>query len=64
MANIGYKAIVSATNKLDKKYFDIGETAFKEHFTNHTKDFRNKRHVNRAELSEYLRKLKDKTPKI
>ena len=38
-ANIVYNAVVSAHNKLDKKYFGIAETSFKNGFRKHKRDF-------------------------
>ena len=35
------------------------ETSFKDHFRNHTRDFRHKKYVNRTELSKYMWKSKD-----
>ena len=54
-ANIVYKAVVSAPNKPDKKYFGIAETSFKNCFKNHTRDF-----LNTCELSKHMWQLKDK----
>ena len=58
-ANIIYKSVVSAPSKPDKKYFDIAETSFKDHFRNHTRDFQHKKYVNSTELSKYIWKLED-----
>ena len=41
-ANIVFNAKVSAPSKPDKKNFGIAETAFKDRFRNHTKDFTTK----------------------
>ena len=57
--SIVYRAIVSAINKPDKKYFGISETPFKDRYNNHTRDFRHKEYVNSTELSKYIWKLKD-----
>ena len=64
--SIVYRAIVSAINKPDKKYFGISETSFKDRYNNHTRDFRHKEYVNSTELSKYIWKLKDEgeTPSI
>ena len=51
--------MVSAPSKPDKKYFGIAETSFKDHFRNHTRDFRHKMYVNSIELSKYMWKLKE-----
>ena len=61
-----YRAIVSAINKSDKKYFGISETSFKDRYNNDTRDFRRKEYVNSTELSKYTWKLKDEgeTPSI
>ena len=59
MANIVYNAVVSAPSKLDKKYFGIAETAFKDGFRNNTRDFHHKKYVNSTELSKYMWKLGD-----
>ena len=48
------RAIVSTTNKSDKKYLGIYETPFKDRYKNHRRDFRQKKYVNRAELSKYF----------
>ena len=53
------KAIVSTTNKPDKKYFGMYETPFKDRYRNHTRDFRHKKYVNSTELSKYFWKLKE-----
>ena len=58
-ANIAYKAVISAPSNQDKKYFGITETSVKDHFRNHTRDFRHKKYVNSTELSKYLWKLRD-----
>ena len=58
-AIIVYKAVISAPNTSDKKYFGIAETSFKYRFRNHTRDFRHKKYVNSTELSKYMWKLKD-----
>ena len=39
---IVYREIVSVTNKPYKKNFRISETPFKDHYRNHTRDFRHK----------------------
>ena len=57
--SIVYRAIVSAIHKPDKKYFGISETPSKDHYNNHTRDFRHKEYVNKTELSKYIWKLKD-----
>ena len=64
--SILYKAIVSVTNKPDKKYFGISETPFRDRYRNHTRDFRHKEYVNNTGLSKYICKLKDegKAPSI
>ena len=51
MANIVYKAGVSAPSKPDTKYFGIAKTSFKDHFRNHTRDFRHKKYVSSTEIS-------------
>ena len=58
-ANIVYKALVSANNKSDKKYFGIAETSFIDRFRNHTRDFHHKKYGSSTELSKYIWKLKD-----
>ena len=40
--SIVYRAIVSAINKPDKKYFGISETSFKDRYNKHARDFRQK----------------------
>ena len=66
MPSIVYKPVVSATNKPDKKYFGISETPFKDRHRNHTRDFTHTEYVNRAQLFEYIWKLKyeDETPSV
>ena len=46
MANIVYKAVVSAPSKPDKKYFGITENIFEKGFKTHTRDFYHKKYVN------------------
>ena len=58
LAIIVYKTVASAPSKPDKKYFSIAETAFKDRFRNHTRDFYHKKYANITELSKYMRKLK------
>ena len=59
-ANIVYKAVVSAPNTPDKKYFGIAGTSFKDRFRNHTRDFRHKKYVSSTELSNTCGNLKMK----
>ena len=59
MANIVYKAVLSAPSKSGKKYFGIAETSFKDRFRSHTRDFCHKKYVSSTELSKYMWKLKD-----
>ena len=60
------KATVSVTNRPDVKYFGISETAFRDSYRNHTRDFRHKEYINSTELSKYIWKLKDEggTPSV
>ena len=51
--------MVPAPSKPGKKYFGIAETSFKDHFRNHTRDFRYKKYTNSTEFSKYMWKLKD-----
>ena len=51
--------MISGTNKLAKKYFDMAETTFKESFRSHKKDIRRKKYINNTGLSKYMPKLKD-----
>ena len=44
--SIVYRAILSAINKPNKKYFGISETPFKDRYKNHTRDFRHKECIN------------------
>ena len=59
IANIVYKAVVSAPSKPDKKYFGIAETSFKYSFRNRTRYFRHKKYVNSTKLSKDMWKLKE-----
>ena len=53
--NIVYKPKVSnKTNNECKKYFDASETAFKERFRKHTRDFRHKQHEKCKIPSKYI----------
>ena len=59
MANLVYKAVVSATSKPDEKFFFFAETTFKEDFSNHTKNFHHKKYANSNELCKYMQKLEN-----
>ena len=50
------------TNLNDSKKFSIGlaDTAFKERYGNHTRDFRNQHYEKSPELSKYIWRLKKK----
>ena len=42
-----------------RKYFGISETPLSDCYSNHTRNFRHKEHVNTTGLSKYTWKLKD-----
>ena len=46
--NIGFKAVVSAPSKPDKKYLSIAETSFKGPFRKHARDFCKKKSMSTA----------------
>ena len=50
------------TNLIDSKKFYLGlaNTSFKEHYKNHTRDFRNQHNEKSKELSNYIWRLKRK----
>ena len=55
---IVYQAIV-VTNIECREYFGTADGEFKLHYNNHIMSFRHKKHEKHAELSKYLRKLKE-----
>ena len=59
MANIEFKTVGSVHSKPDKKCSGIAETAFKDCFRYHTRDFCHKNYVKSTELSKYIWKFKD-----
>ena len=59
MANLVYKAVVSATSTPDKTFFCIAETTFKEGFRSNRRDSHHKKYANSAELSKYMWKLEN-----
>ena len=57
---IVYKAtVMNNANDESKFYYGVSETPFKEHFRNHTKEFKHAKYRNSTELSKYIWKLKD-----
>ena len=60
MPNIIYEAQISNnTNDEHKKYVGAAETSFKERFSNHTRDFKQKKYTKYTELSKYIWNLKN-----
>ena len=57
---IVYRADVKNLANDEKKfYLGVTETAFKECFGNHTRDFKHPKYRNSTEISKYVWKLKD-----
>ena len=55
-----YRADVKdLTNDEKKFYLGVAKTPFKEHFGNHTLDFKHSKYRNSIELSKYIWELKD-----
>ena len=58
--NTIYEAQISNnTNYEHKKYLGAAETSFKERYSNHTRDFKHKKHMKCTELSKYIGNLKN-----
>ena len=58
--NTIYEAQISnRTNYGHKKYLGAAETSFKERYSNHTRDFKHKKHMKCTELSKYIWNLKN-----
>ena len=51
--------VENEVNNEKKIYFRLAATTFKEQFGNHKKDLNHKQHSKNAELSKYIRSLKD-----
>ena len=53
---------MSSTNLNNSEKFDIGlaDTAFKERYRNHTRDFKNQHYEKSTKLSKYIWRLKKK----
>ena len=58
--NTIYEAQISNNaNYEHKKYLGAAETSFKERYSNHTQDFKHKKHMKCTELSKYIWNLKN-----
>ena len=58
--NIIYEAqITNNTNNEHKKYLGAAETSFKERYSNHTRDFKDKKYMKCTVLSKYIWNLKN-----
>ena len=65
--NIIYEVqITNNTNDDQKRYLGASETPFKERFSNHKRDFKDKKYKKSTELSKYIWSLKSQgiIPKI
>ena len=55
-----YQANVTNNSNNDEKFYrGLVETPFKDHFRNHTKEFKHKKYYKKTELSKYIWQLKE-----
>ena len=57
---------ISSTRQTPGRHLGLSETAFKDRYRNHVRDFKNEIHYNKTELSKYVWDLKrnNKEPQI
>ena len=65
MPRVIYQAdVLTNLNSSKKFYIGLVDTSFKEHYRNHSRDFRNQHYEKSTELSKYIWRLKKERSRV